>query len=385
MNRKAFENIGRSTPYLAWSAAGLSPAEVKAEAINLLRPHLLNGGVLETLPIEVIGYEAVSISRFADIPSMAAQFKAVLLEYRKAYSADPQRSVDSFSAWQAQLLKAQSEFESLYLLEKDKSELESDEFRVEIFRDIGAILEACVQPHLKALAHQVRVRRSRPTALSLLENMTFGLIVDELSHTLTSPELVAPPPWGLKLHVYRNIAQHHSTVLRDGKILCTYSVGQTSQEISFSRLEVLSIAQTMMQTLGVLRSARTMFYLDHIDVIPDLPAAVPKPSTETLMLTVALATQGFEVVGLDTGEGQAHLLVRDVTRGDPLKRGIHASQFLVQLWILTRAPRVRVIYLDDAGSCRLVAEAKDSDCRDIAEGDTPFEALASRVSFHPTS
>ena len=159
-------------------------------------------------------------------------YKGVLSEYRQAHSNDPQASIKAFGAWQPALLRAQSEFQSLYLLAVDKSALDLDEFRVEIFRDIGAILEACVQPQLKALLQQVRVRRSRRTEASTLVGKKFGEIIDELSHSLQNPGLVAPPPWGLKLHIFRNIAQHHSTQLRDGKIVCSYKIAISIKKFS---------------------------------------------------------------------------------------------------------------------------------------------------------
>ena len=381
LNPKSFENVGRSTPYLAWAAEGLRPSEVKARAIAILQPHLENPSVLDDLPIDVLGFEAVSVYRFAQNPWSLEMYKGVLSEYRQAHLTDAQSSLEAFSEWQTQLLRAQSEFQSLYLLEVNKSELELDEFRVEILRDIGALLEACVQPHLKALVQQVRVRRSRRATLSSLENAKFGVIVDELSHTLINPELVAPPPWNLKLHIFRNIAQHHSTALRNERIVCAYKTGQINQEIEFSREDLLLVARKIMEVLGILRSARTMFYLDHVNAMSDLPSADTKTSVAIFILSVAAATQGFEVIGFDATDHQAHLRVRDVTDGNARDRGIHASQFLVQVWIHSRSSNVRVTYFDMAGKSRLVADAKNTDCEDIAEGRTPFETLAGRVTF----
>ena len=278
-------------------------------------------------------------------------------------------------------MRAQSEFESLHLLELDKGGLVLDDFRVQLFRDLGAVLEACVQPHLKALLQQVRLRRSRPSSTAALQSTKMGAIIDELSRTLHQPALVSPPPWNIKLHVFRNIAQHHSSVLRNGQIVCSYHIGQTLREISFSRGELLAIAQQTMKVLGILRSARTMFYLDHSDVIPNLATTTLKPNAAIFVLSVAVASQGFEVISLQVSDQRADLAVQDVTDQNARQRGIHASQLLVQLWIETKSIFVSVTYFDRNGERKLSAEAKGSDCRAIAENSASFETLAQHVVF----
>jgi hypothetical protein len=381
INPKSFANLGRLTPYLEWAEQGLSPSEAKARVIAILQPYLENASVLTSLPIDVLGFEAVFIHHLESDPWAAAAYKGILSEYRLALATHPQKCIEALVAWQEKLARAQSEFHSHYLIEIDKSGLELDEFRVEIVRNIGSLLEACVQPNLRALLHQVRVRRSSRTDLALLENLKFGEVVDELGHTLSVPELVAPPPWAVKLHVFRNIAQHHSTFIRNGRIVCAYKTGQQAHEIEFTRSELLALARRLMQILGILRSARTIFYLDNEDRVPALPAGELRPDIAFFLLTVAVATQGFEVVGVDVSETLAHLQVQDVTEGDARDRGIHASQFLLQVWIYSRASSVRVTYIDKSGKIRLVTDAKNSDCEDIADGRTSFEVLASRVAF----
>ena len=262
-----------------------------------------------------------------------------------------------------------------------RSSFDLDEFRLEIFRNIGGLLEACLQPHLKALLHQVRVRRSSFGDRAHLESLKFGEVVEELSRTLRVPELLAPPPWILKVHILRNIAQHHSATCHGERIMCSYRVGQRARQLEFTRNELLALALKLQQVLGILRVARTIFYLDNSAKIPNPSGSKIRPDIEFLFFTVSIATQGFEVVALDIGDSRAHLQVRDVTNGDAGHRGVHASQFLIDLWAQCRTPHVRVTYLDRSGQIRLVADAKSTDCEDIADGRSPFEALAARVVF----
>ncbi len=381
INPKSFATIGRQTPYLAWAEKGSTPGAIKARVIATLQPYYENQLVLSQLPIEVLGFEAVFIDRLDSDPWAAAMFTGVLSEYRGALNLDPQRCIDALTAWDEHIARAMSEFYTIYLLEVDKVGLELDEFRVELLRNIGGLLEACLQPNLKALLHQVRIRRAQSADRTHLESLTFGEVVEELSRTLCVPDLLAPPPWALKVHVFRNIAQHHSAFCRGGRIVAKYRTGRRTEEIEFTREELLEVARKLHQVQEVLRAARTIFYLDNAAQIQNMFGGDLRPDVAILFLTTAIATQGFEVVDLDISDALAHLKVQDVTGGDARNRGIHASQFLIQVWAECRTPKVQVTYIDKHGRTRLVAEAKNSDCEDIVDGRTPFEALASRVVF----
>lgn len=278
-----------------------------------------------------------------------------------------------------------AEFYSMYLLEVDKVGLELDEFRVELLRNIGGLLEACVQSYLRALLHQVRIRRGKSADKTQLESLKFGEVVEELSRTLCIPDLLAPPPWALKVHVFRNIAQHHSTFSQGGGIVANYRNDRRTLPIEFTKEELLEVARKLHQVQGILRSARTIFYLDNAAKIQNVEGGDLRPDVAILFLSTAIASQGFEVVDLSISDTLAHLQVQDVTEGDARDRGIHASQFLIQVWVACRAPKIQVTYIDKDGQVRLVAEAKNSDCEDIADGRTPFEALASRVVFRVPS
>jgi hypothetical protein len=378
---KSFASVGPVSAYLDWARSGVSQTEVKVRLLTTLRPYFENPSVLADLPITVLGFEAGFINEIKSDAWAMSLLASILSEYRSAFGQNQQRSLDALTAWDEPIARASSEFYSLYLLEVDKKELELDEFRLEVFRNVGGLLEACVQPHLRALLHQVLVRQSRAGDRASLESLKFGSVVEELSRALVMPELIAPPPWNLKVHIVRNIAQHHSASIKSGRIVCTYRTGRQSHQIEFTREDLLALARRLQRVLGVMRAARTVFYLDNEAEIQAKSTAEPRLDVSFFYFSVGIATQGFKIVAINISDGCAHLQVQDVTGGDALSRGVHASQFLVELWAQCRTPNVRMTYIDRSGEFRLAAEARGSDCEDIAEGRAPFEALASRVKF----
>jgi len=379
---KLISSIDKYTPYLEWARQGLTPEQVKAHLFALLKPFFRYPERLETAPLSALAYEAIMVSRITASSWASEMFAGVLSEYHGAFARNEKASIEALIAWDESAVRATSEFMSIYLMEVDKSQLGLEEFKLEILRNIGGMLEACLQPHLKALLHQNRIRRGRKAVATNILAQTFGSVVEELNKALAASDLMAPPPWGIKLHQWRNIAQHHAATVRGDVIVCSYQRGSATQEIVLSRSEFLVLAHILHGILGIVRAARSIFILDcDRSVSRDGPELIMRTETSFLEIALAIATQGFEVVKTDVDEEMAHLFVRDVTHGDSQQRMLHASQFVVMTWQVFHRPKVRVTYMDNSGQERLETTATGTDCEEIAEQRIKFASLAQRVEF----
>jgi hypothetical protein len=378
---KLIASIRDHSPYLAWAAEGRTPDEIKAQTLEILRPHFLNPSVLTSIPISVLAHEAVTISNIQGDPWASSMLAGVLSEYREALAQDNPASIAAVEAWDEPIARAMSEFMSIYLMEVDKAELEIDELRLEVLRNVGGLLEACLQPQLKALLHHVRIRRLQKPQAEAIMALTFGDAVEELLQTLRAPGILAPPPWGIKLHQWRNVAQHHSATIQGDRIQCHYRVGKAQRHIALTRAEFVAVARKMQEVLGIVRVARSIFVADNAVALCGRRAVEARPKIRFFQTAVGIAAQGFNIVGVDVSDNTAHLLVQDTTDQDSRLRGIHASQFLVAAWVHFPKPVVRVTYSDKSGSTRLEATAAGRDCEEIAEERVPFESLADRVTY----
>lgn len=136
------------------------------------------------------------------------------------------------------MLAAAWEHWSLLYLEVDKAELPLEEFRHEVFRNIGAVIESFLFPHLRDLLMQVRLARGTMASYGQVASLKLGNVVNELHDTLGMPDLVAPPPWRIRLNQWRNIGQHHRSCVRGSLIYGYYGEPPNEQEVSFSRNEL---------------------------------------------------------------------------------------------------------------------------------------------------
>jgi hypothetical protein len=381
VHQKLVASIRLHSPYLAWAKEGLTPDEIKREILAALQPHFRNPSVLTDVPISILAHEAVTLRKIQSDPWASSMFTAILSEYREALAQDQAESISAVEAWDEAVAQAMSEFMSIYLMEVDKAALEMEELRLEVLHNVGGLLEACLQPQLKALLHLVRIRRSRKPRVGDIVSLKFGSVVEELHQTLRLPAIVAPPPWCLKLHHWRNIAQHHSAVIEGNRVVCRYRVGKTEHQISLTRDEFVSVPRVMQEVLGIVRAARSVFIGDNSLVLSSRHGPRPRPEIPFFQMAVGIATQGFDIVDLHISDDSAHLYVQDVTDQDPKLRCVHASQFVVPTWAHFPRREIRVTYIDKSGCKRLETTAAGSDCEQIAEEKLSFEELANRVIF----
>lgn len=360
----------------------MSPSEVKQSIIELLAPYFTNQTVLDRLASSALVPEAVNVSKIENDPWAKTMFTNVLNEYRKAAAFDKQACFEGCANWESKIQQGISEHWSAFYLEMDKHELALEEFKYEVFRNIGTLVEACLQPLLKELLLQVRIRHGRANAEIDLEALGLGLVVGELFDTADYPELVAPLPWGIRLNHWRNMAQHHKTRVKANLVIGTYGRGANQREVKFKRDELLNALKRIYSIYSVIRTARYIFIADNIDALGSrLKGIDTRVDSKVLHLAASIAGQGFELMDISIEGKSVAAVVKDATDSPPEERMFHASQFVYFVWSFFPADEVAVKYLDRQGELLLTTIAKGGDCEEVAREVVPFQELAKRVKF----
>lgn len=382
VQEKLIASIRNHTPYLNWTREGKTPDEIKDQIIAILRPYFQNPSVLSDFPISVLAHEAVTIGNIQGDPWAALGLRGVLSEYREAMVKNRSESLAAIEAWDGPIARAMSEFMSIYLMEADKADLALYELSLEIFRWVGGLLEACVQPQIKALLHHVRIRRGQQPQMADIARLKFGTVVEELNQTLDFfPSILVPPPWGVKLNQWRNIAQHQTAVVQGDHVLCEYRIGNIARHITLNREELFALAKRIQEVLGILRAARSVFIGDNSAALRDRRIPTPRKEILFFQTAVGISTQGYDVLDVVVSGDTAHLYVQDCSDQDPILRGVRASQFLVATWIHFPKPIIRVTYSDLRGRRRLQVTAAGCNCEEVAKERLPFEAFADRLTL----
>lgn len=371
---------------------GISPDEVKQAIIHVLSPYFLNQSVLAEAAIPILAPEAVNISRINQDAWAREMFIHVLEDYHKALVTDKAACLASCVSWHGQILHGSSEYVSILNLNQSLVDLSLNDFRYEVFRTIGALIEANLQPYLKELLLQIRIRRRKPAPAQSLRNMKLGVVVNELYQLSGYKDLFAPPPWNIPLNQWRNMAQHHKTRVEKGQIIGTYLSGRSEQEIILSREELLNSLKKIQLILSILKGARSIFFVDHVKELEQyFPVTVDnvRDDIKIFHLASSLATQGFDVKDISLNENSSIVILQDVTEHPTNEsmvdyvrlRIIHSSQFVYVLWSYFPSNEITIKHMDKDGNLRCTIVGHGSDCEAVGREDIPFEELANRVTI----
>ena len=381
--KTALERINHGNPLLKLAELGFSPAQVKELIVETLGPFMENHAILHELAVEQLAIEGANVGRISTTLHGLDYLECVIRLYRAAYSTSPGECFAVIAAWEERIQSSVREFWNQCLFEVDKEDLDLEHFRYECFRNIGVMTEACLQPYLREGLSMDRLSKGRSLEDAGTDRQNLGVVAAELHQSLANDAILAPPPWGLRVSVWRNIAQHHSSKVAEGRIEATYGKRNPPDRIVFDRAELLEVLCALQLRLSVFKSARTLFIFDHFDELKNVMLAGELGEASVLLqVSSALATQGFEVSDTTITVEEAIFVLRDMQPGCNHGRIAHCSQFLVTIWRHYRRKMVAIYYKDSNGVLRTKMEADGTDMERItADGKIDWEHLANCIRF----
>ena len=380
--RKTFGSVGRFSRIFERLQSGATPAELHGEMRAALAPHFHNLGILDEIQPFIGIQEAVNVERIsADVWSLD-RFKMCLDFYWQACIVNPQGCCDEIVRWDPDVDAGLNHYWSLVQLQQTEKELDLEDFAAEVFRSIGMLLEACLQPYLRELLSQIRLARAKNT--DNIGELNFGNIVSELAGTAPLPDLFAPPPYRIPLNQWRNTPQHFKYVVDKDQVLAEFGEGARVRRLTFNEQDLAVAFKALMDTYRVIRTARTLFFLDNLVALRErIPPKAPRKDLAFFDFVTLAGAQGFDVIEADIGAEEARAVLQDVIGGDRAARAIHAGQLVVQLWSQTQRSRCAIEARDINGVPALVTIASAADCQAVASGGLSLAALAERVGLRP--
>jgi hypothetical protein len=371
-------------PLMKLVELGWSSADIKRLIIETLEPYFSDKQFLRDKAIDLLSGEAVNVGMITQDAKAELWFRQLLDIRRLAAKVNEQVCFRTEGLWEQAIAHGRDEFWSGVILERNLSELPLEDFKFEAFRAIGTIIEACLQPLLKALLAQVRLARGDLDPNKNLDEMELGKVVDELFAKLPAPELVAPAPWNVRLNQWRNMAQHHKTQVKGDKIYGVYGVGVNAKEIALTRTDVLEFAARLNFVLRVVRGSRAIFLMDNLQrLAPYFRETREREDIGVFLLAAPFATQGFKIDKFEVSGTTAHVRICDKVGGDVCTRTIHCSQLIYSIWLHFPYDAVEIEFVDVAGSPRMRITASGSDLARCNGNPEPWEDLANAVKFHP--
>lgn len=332
MRKIYFDAVNRTEPYSALYHAGATPDQVKEAIVGLLQAYVPNKSRLQELAVSVLATEAVCIGQL----SSRKEWKEILdscFEIRNnAIRSNRQQSFEIIRYFEPAIRSAQEKYALLVIFEVPKDELTLDEFAFDLIRTIGTLVESNLQPYIKELCCLHAVASGQALDVRSVATEEFGNICEKFEKALSGGTLLTPAPWGVRVNQWRNIAQHHSYVVRGDEVVASYGKATPKKQVALVRSELIYLAQELVQRLGALKSSRVITIVNHIDELePYLFKEKPSVYSHATALTASFATQGFRLLHLQAQEGQATAVIEDVAPTIGIDRPIHCSQFVATI------------------------------------------------------
>ncbi len=359
-----------------------TPQEVKNFALSVLAPYFRDQGMLNTLALPVLVTEAVNVARLQSTPAHDAILRRILDIYRKASAVDSAASRAAVVYWEASMGMGQDDYISLWNLDFDSSTLPLLDFRFDVFRKIGSLIEAVIQPYLRELLCQLNICENRRLSVDYTAALKLGKVVNWIKKTPSLEELVCPEPWRVSLHHWRNMAHHKKTRVEGNEIVGVFGLSPNEKEIRLSKTALAQVLSCINARLSILKGARALYCADS-HVAQKEPAQCPpsRPEVALFLLHSAMASQGFQLVSVNQGDRQVRAVIRDCSLNTDSLRAAHASQFVYMLWRYHRCDTVELALMDSAAKGCARFRAHEQDLLQVEDGSIPFEELANRVEI----
>lgn len=365
---------------------GYTPESIKKEIIETFSTYFENKNILNEIAVKYLVPDWINIMRISIIyPNIERDLLLVLSNYKSAKKINKERTIEILASLSPKHIEAGNKFWSFLNLEVDKKELELEEFAQTSLKDISDIIEGISKTlYLEQLMIN-RVLRNKTFDIQKVIELKLGNVIDELINNSNYPNLFKTVPDNIKFSDWRNISAHHNYSIKKGLIHCEYGTGEKKKRILLKREELYERLEQCMRSTEILNLAHKIFGYDNMNEFKSFTKPSDMEAREEIdFLTISsgIMSQGFEIIDLEYKNiPKAILTLKDLTNGDAKMRGIHSSQFLTNLWIITRKPHLEIRYIKQNGEPYLISKCDSEMCELVSSGKKKLTELAEKVEF----
>ena len=384
--QKILDGLKHRSPIPLLLENGYTPSTIKAEIIETFEPYFNNSVNLEKYAVDYLVSDWINFLRISiKYPGIEIDIKTVLSAYAESKKKKHLETIDVLSRLIPYHLEAGNKFWSFLNLEVDKKDLEIYEFVKASMDDISNIIEGISKSVFVENVIINKIKRGKTIDLERTLSNKLGNLIQDLIDNSEYSSLFIVPTENLKLSDWRNISAHHTYKIIDEKIICESGEGSHKVEFEVNRSELFERVNYSMRTTEILNMVHKIFAFDNL---PEISEKLNKDKTNSrpeigfLMFSSAVISQGFEIKNIDYNSERASLELIDLTSENPKERGIHSSQFLNKLWLLTDSKELEIKYFKKNESLYLISSIGSEVFQEMEKDDKKrVEYFAQNVNF----
>lgn len=345
------------------SKQGYTPDEIKEAVILFLEPYFQNKSVLvknamKSHFLSIFSYMVI----YSSDQSFAQGLFGILECYRKAYSINAEQVKNIILA--TANLMGQKENLMWTVKSNTPNEISDDihEATYSYMKHIGDVLE-------------IGTRHEIAELYAILET-SFGKILKTF-------------PNDIKLSDWRNIAYHHTYEIQNDKIRCYYGKKGNNFEILLEELREYSVA--IIKSCNIIDIARKVFLFDNNEMFSDVNEDLINVRDREVMrigqLRTAFLGQGFKLIDIKINDEYEEAIIEDLetstdsTDEEKLRRRIHCTQFLYNIWVEFPAKRISIIYCEGTERGKFRYSIAGAVCQKISKGLIKFSEMPKYIEI----
>jgi hypothetical protein len=345
---KILDGLKNKSPFPLLLEEGYTPETIKAEILETFKPYFQDFSRLEDYAINFMVSDWINFIRIIiKYPNIDKDISDVLNAYNVAKEKDYEFTMEVLSRMTLEHLEAGNKYWSFLNLEVSKKDLDVYEFAQTSLKDIADITEGISKSVYVENVLINKLTRGKQIDIDKTLNSKLGNLIQDLIDNSGYSRLFIVPTEALKLSDWRNIASHHSFSIDDDEIVCESGERPHKKIFRLTKNELFERVNYCMRTTEVLNMAHKIFGFDNL---PEISKRIKgqhkssRPEVGFLMFSSGLMSQGFEINNIEYDNEKATLELIDLTKNNPGDRGIHSSQLLNQLWLLTNSKYLEIKY-----------------------------------------
>ena len=366
------------------SKQGYTPDEVKEAVITILDPYFDNKSMLIK---EAMQDRFLSIFSYLLVYNGDNSFSQCVFDilsiYRKAYALDPNQVKNVIFS----TVNLMGQKENLMWTVKSNTprEIPDDiyEATYRLMKHVGDVLEIGTKHEIIELYAILEISLGKNIDYEAISKREFGVIVQNILDKRYFENILKTLPNGIKLSDWRNIAYHHTYEIEVDKINCYYGKKGDHFEIKLDELHKYSVK--IIKACNAIDIARRIFLFDNCEMFSDMNEDMVTVHDRDVMrigqLRTAFLGQGFKLVNMEINEENEEAVIVDLeansnlTNEDRLKRRIHCSQFLYNIWAEFPSKRISVIYCENDEVGILKYSIEGLICENVSKGLLEFSDM----------
>lgn len=321
---------------------GDNTEETRGNTLTILSQFFDNKHLLGEIDLETLIPEEHNLIRLKRDKNNFELFQNILAIYKESKSKNSVYCFKICASMELSVSEAIKKYWSTSNLEINKDDLSIDDFSYETLRQIGALIEACLQPLLLETFNILSVCESNE--FTQINKVGLGKLIIELIQNEKFAEHLNFTSYNIPLNQIRNICQHLNFTISEGIVSVSYSNGKN--KVSFTRVELQSLFNQIVSLFNAFRLARVIFNIDNILEISPYIENKMEHREEQILLTNRTA---LEAVGIYSSiEITDNEILIELIDQHPSSdaRVMLAINKLINIWKYTTKEVMKIKYTD---------------------------------------